>query len=337
MMILKLSIECGFEDFWYQKGSFMRKVLLNALLTTCAGFLLSGMPVYAEGNILTVSKDGTCQFATITEAVTAAESGDSIYIGPGVYEEAVDTGAKELALVGTDRAACILQNDTESYFTPPLNMACGRVENLTIRANRKRTGSTIDENISPSYLHAGAPGIAKADFTDYAIHVESPASTGHNVTIRHCDLRSDCNHVLGMGLHGNMNVLIEDCTIYSGGAGFLIGMHDAEKCGFGPAAVTFRDLTMAAENACPSMMLMSIHPELSRISMNFQNVHVLVGTDGTVSVTNMNGLPGDGYMGTQAFVLAKGSEEGPVYHAPERVANVPEQAEDLKQTLEEGV
>ncbi len=315
----------------------MRRFLIKGFLTTCAGFLLSVMPVQADGNILTVSKDGTCQFRTISEAVWVAESGDSIYIGPGIYEEAVDTGAKELSLVGTDRASCILQNDTESYFTPPLNMACGRVENLTIRANRKKTGSTIDEMISPSYLHAGAPGLIKADFTDYAIHVESPASYGRSVTIIHCDLRSDCNHVLGMGLHGNMNMTIEDCTIYSGGAGFLIGMHDAEKSGFGPANVTLRDLTMAAENTCPSMMLMSIHPELSRVTMNFQNVHVLVGTDGTVSVTNMNGQPGDGYMGTQSFVLAKDSEEGPIYHTPGIMANAPEQAEDLEQTLEEGV
>ncbi len=314
----------------------MKRILINGVVTTCAAVMLAVIPVHAEGNILTVSKDGTCQFSTITEAVLAAESGDSIYIGPGVYEEAVDTGAKDLALVGTDRTKCILQNDTESYFTPPLNMACGRVENLTIRANRKKTGSSINEMISPSYLHAGAAGTVKADFTDYAIHVESPASYGHNVTIRHCDLRSDCNHVLGMGLHGNMNITIEDCTIFSGGAGFLIGMHDAEKCGFGPANVILRDLTMVAENTCPSMMLMSIHPELSRISLNFQNAHVLVGTDGTVSVTNINGQPGDGYMGTQSFVLANGSEEGLIYHAPGGAEDVPAEAEDLEQTLEEG-
>lgn len=295
----------------------MQIKIMKSIQVSIFGMLLAcliPLTVQAEGNTWLVAKDGTGQFDRIADAVMVATDGDTIQIAPGVYEEAIDTGAKELSLIGMDRDHCVLQNDSESYFTPPLNIACGRVENLTIYAYRKKENSTIDVNITPSYLHTGMPGNQKSDFTDYAIHVESPASYGKSLSICHCNLRSDCNHVLGMGVHGNMKVLMEDCILYSGSAGFPIGMHDAEKEGFGTTDVTFKDVMIAAENQCPTMMLLSYHPTINRINLNFQNVQVLFGTSQNISVTNMDGKLGKGWMGTNCFYLAKGSQEGPIYH-----------------------
>ena len=62
-----------------------------------------------EGNVYIVAQDGTGDFLTIQEGVDAVNSGDTLIICPGVYEENVEIMAKTVNLLGVDRDSCILQ------------------------------------------------------------------------------------------------------------------------------------------------------------------------------------------------------------------------------------
>ena len=49
--------------------------------------------------VLTVTQDGSGDYATVWEALEAAQNGDEIWIGPGYYDESTDSGeVRELLL-----------------------------------------------------------------------------------------------------------------------------------------------------------------------------------------------------------------------------------------------
>lgn len=86
-----------------------------------------------EGNVYIVAQDGTGDFLTIQEGVDAVNSGDTLIICPGVYEENVEIMAKTVNLLGVDRDSCILQYDTVNYGKVPLTVAAGQISNITIK------------------------------------------------------------------------------------------------------------------------------------------------------------------------------------------------------------
>ncbi len=47
-----------------------------------------------------VAKDNSGDFATISEAVLAAKSGDKIYVKPGVYNERVEIRVPDILIEG---------------------------------------------------------------------------------------------------------------------------------------------------------------------------------------------------------------------------------------------
>lgn len=85
-----------------------------------------------EGNVYIVAQDGTGDFLTIQEGVDAVNSGDTLIICPGIYEENVEIMAKTVNLLGVDRDSCILQYDTVNYGKVPLTVAAGQISNITI-------------------------------------------------------------------------------------------------------------------------------------------------------------------------------------------------------------
>jgi hypothetical protein len=91
-------------------GRFLKAVVAIAaavavLTTSNAAEITSfaAKTVQATPTQYIVAKNGTGNFTTISEAVNAASSGDTILIYPGTYEEIVDAGEKELNIVGTSR------------------------------------------------------------------------------------------------------------------------------------------------------------------------------------------------------------------------------------------
>jgi len=64
-----------------------------------AGAVVAGSALLAAPTALVVAQDGTGTHATISDAVDAAEDGDTILVKPGTYVEAV-TIDKDIALIG---------------------------------------------------------------------------------------------------------------------------------------------------------------------------------------------------------------------------------------------
>lgn len=74
------------------------------------------------------------KYKTIQSAVDDAPDGATIHIMRGVYNEAVDIRStkKKLHLIGEQRDLVILTHGMEDYYTPPLEMNEGMVENMSI-------------------------------------------------------------------------------------------------------------------------------------------------------------------------------------------------------------
>lgn len=148
--------------------------------------------------ILYVGKNGE-EFATIQDAVDNAidtpKNPVIIVVMSGIYMESIKLcGGRYISIVGINKETCILQNDTGDYFTPPLEIAGkSSIYNMTIIA-------THDNGINNAYQ-------------SYAVHHDFEGE-GISV-IDNCKLVSYQNSAIGIGLHNNQTLIINNCELYS--------------------------------------------------------------------------------------------------------------------------
>ncbi len=84
------------------------------------------------GNNATAARNGL-PFLTITAALAAALAGDTVYVLPGTYNEAISIPAN-VSLVGLDGARVIIQRLAVVAATDLVNLAVGsRIENVTLK------------------------------------------------------------------------------------------------------------------------------------------------------------------------------------------------------------
>jgi len=135
-------------------------------------------------------------YLTIQAAVNAStgtvDNPQVILIYPGIYEEAVDAIGKYISLVGVDKGACRIVSNTGNYETPPLECSAGvSAYNLTFEATNLE-----GDGFYPSY----------------AIHMDF-AGEGVSRFIN-CDMISHVNAAMGIGLHENQTLIIDNCQLY---------------------------------------------------------------------------------------------------------------------------
>lgn len=180
----------------------------------------------AGKNVLTVSSDGTpgC-FGTISEAVMAASDGDIIVILPGEYEESLDLRGRDLTLWGTDSSSCIIKFDTSRYTTPVLNISSGSFINLTVYGYRGETrefnGYLSDSVISPDNMDDY--------YTGYAVHIDDDSEYGRSVAFIDCNIISENNNCLGIGLRDRFSASFDGCTFISTGHAGILYVHDPDN------------------------------------------------------------------------------------------------------------
>ncbi|MGH3813639.1 MAG: right-handed parallel beta-helix repeat-containing protein [Pseudonocardiaceae bacterium] len=108
-------------------------VLLLVLLTGCAGGAArsegSIRPPGAGAVTITVPGDAP----TISAAVTAAEPGDLVLVGPGTYRETVQITTEGITLRGTDRARVVIDGEVIRPNGVVVRSAGVTVQNLTVR------------------------------------------------------------------------------------------------------------------------------------------------------------------------------------------------------------
>lgn len=129
----------------------------------------------------------------IQDAVDGIDWEGTVILLPGIYQEQVKAWGKKVHLYGADKEGCVLESYSASYYSPPLEIAAGSVRNLTIRAR------DVDGRTSDKYA--------------YGVHVEDNALYGETLVFENCDIRSDYNSAVGLGMRGGCEVQFINVTL----------------------------------------------------------------------------------------------------------------------------
>ena len=154
-------------------------------------------------NIITVGKNN-CDYTSIKEAVkNANDSKDNpitILIYPGVYDEVIESRNRYISFVGVNRDTCIIRDTSGKYANSPMWISGGEwlLQNLTFIANGDNAGGWV-------------PTWENFDFPSYAIHIDGGGAGKGNII--NCVAYSECLNSIGIGLHNNETITIEDTII----------------------------------------------------------------------------------------------------------------------------
>lgn len=232
-----------------------------------------------QHSLYIVSQDGMGDFTTIQAGVDAVQSGDTLLICPGVYEESVEVLNKTVNLVGWDRDKCIIRYNASKYAKAPLIFSAGNVENLTIYGY----GGEIQEQksgIALAEIYGNENGTVdeiarwQSMFLGYAVHIDSNYLYGKNVHMKSCKIISDNNYCVGIGGRGESSVVLDQCELVANGMGGCIYYHNTDEEAFGGEAYfTLRDCTLK-NYRCPYVIAMHSISECNLIYLTFQNTHV---------------------------------------------------------------
>lgn len=141
------------------------------------------------GYIHTVKQSGG-DYSTISAAVAAASVGDIILVYPGTYQESIKTYNKEIHIIGMDRDTTILTYHGRDYSNPPLEIARGSVENLTIRTT-----------------NTGTVGAHNA----YCVHIDNDAEANGGLTFRNVRFENPVHQGVGIGLRAHFTLTFDQC------------------------------------------------------------------------------------------------------------------------------
>lgn len=194
--------------------------------------LLAALPGTGSGATYHLSADGAGDFPTITEAIAAAETGDSILLAAGLYlgpgNTQLNFGGKDIVLAGAGPEATIL--DCEDSGVPVLRIENGEtraavLRDMTLRNNYHYYAPTgvIVEGASPSFIgvHLEGFGGGAYYYPGGALDAYDSSLLLRDVEVRNCYSRG------GLRFSGGApeleRVLVEDCSRsggeYNGGPG----------------------------------------------------------------------------------------------------------------------
>ena len=189
-----------------------------------------------------VSKDGSGDFTTVTDACNAANSGESIYIKSGVYDNEVIVGtwSKKLYLVGESAKDTIIKNSLGDYNRPPIQIGSGYLKNITFYSE-----------------YTGTQERGSGSTMSYAVHSESDNLANDNLTIEDCILISDYAPSFGMGMRGGCNVTLKNCYLKGNYSGALL-FHDADNISYvGEQNISVIDCVLYENNTAACIIMQS--------------------------------------------------------------------------------
>ena len=247
-----------------------------------------------EGNVYIVAQDGTGDFLTIQEGVDAVNSGDTLIICPGVYEENVEIMAKTVNLLGVDRDSCILQYDTVNYGKVPLTVAAGQIRNITIKGYKNANKGMFLPVISvqeDSFDEDSQELLRQSAYSGYAVHVDQNYLYGKELSFEKCRIESYNSYCMGIGSRGESTITVTECELLAAGDGGCIYLHDVGTLDVGGSSTMIFRNSMLQSSLCPYIMTIhALHTE-NQMYLTFQNVKVYgvaYEDNGGYSFTNMN-------------------------------------------------
>ena len=291
----------------YYKKNIQRKLWILAIIL--CGYMGFGIKAYAadeqwfaqqveklakEGNVYIVAQDGTGDFLTIQEGVDAVNSGDTLIICPGVYEENVEIMAKTVNLLGVDRDSCILQYDTVNYGKVPLTVAAGQISNITIKGYKNANKGMFLPVISvqeDSFDEDSQELLRQSTYSGYAVHVDQNYLYGKELSFEKCRIESYNSYCMGIGSRGESTITVTECELLAAGDGGCIYLHDVGTLDVGGSSTMIFRNSMLQSSLCPYIMTIhALHTE-NQMYLTFQNVKVYgvaYEDNGGYSFTNMN-------------------------------------------------
>jgi hypothetical protein len=88
-----------------------------------------------NSHFIVVDITGNGDYTSLRHAVFAANDGDIIFVRRGVYDnQEVEAWDKDITIIGESPYNTIIQNSTDDYHTPPLEMSRGALYNLQFHA-----------------------------------------------------------------------------------------------------------------------------------------------------------------------------------------------------------
>lgn len=229
-------------------------------------------------------------FSTITDAYNSAEDGDTILVHEGTYDETVHAYTKKVHIKGIDREKCILTHGGLSRFSPPLEMASGSLENMTIIAT---DSGDVGENPA------------------YCLHIDYGQEENNALTIRNVTFYHEAWQAVGIGLRHNFTLTFENCSFKSDTKAGLY-CHDwetsdtsADKSG---QKLIVRNCTIeATSDANPALLLQSQELATDCTEVTFErNIVVNHGTGANIGMVRWAGrtLTNESYLGSSDWKLA---------------------------------
>ncbi len=237
--------------------------------------LLQYLTTVAQGGpIYEVMADGTGDFTSIQEAVEQVESGATLLIYPGIYEEYVEIIDKTVNLIGTDKENCILMSDTKDYHHIPLTIAAGTIYNMTICGSNP-TKENMVSFIERDYDSTDLTSVYnwQSQFPGYAIHIDQDYAYGRELLIEGCRIISDSNYCVGIGCRGWNTITFADCEFFSNGGGCIFLHNTQTSCGNGEAYFIMRDCELR-NYLSPYIISVQSTGNINPTYLTFQNVKV---------------------------------------------------------------
>lgn len=177
-----------------------------------------------------------CEYKKVSDAVNDAVNGDIIFIHNGYYpDEVIDASTKTISIIGESSNGVTIVNDLSTYSKPPLQIGSGFIYNL--RLISKNTGKQSQD-----------PDGTKS----YAIHCDYDSLENSSLTIKNCELISEVNSGIGIGLRTNGVIILDNCLIQSFSERVPLFVHDSVKINAGKQYLTIKncDIFSNVENCC---------------------------------------------------------------------------------------
>ena len=192
----------------------MRKILapLLGILVTC--LIVSTLAVSVNGAALNVGSGG--EYTSITAAVNAAQSGDTITISAGTYSENVVV-TKSVTIKAASPGSTVVTASDPSKDVFVVQATNVRIEGLTITGATGASGIHVDHNSACVMSDISAHGNDRAIYLDGATNCEVSSSNladnGYGV---YCDNASNntISSIVATGEQGNGKALGDGIYMY---------------------------------------------------------------------------------------------------------------------------
>ncbi len=214
----------------------MKKIyaLLLSFLLLIPWHLPEGNSSY-DGNVLYVGGNGEGNYSSISDAVFAAEDGDTIFVYSGTYEESVYIG-KRINLIGESKESVIIVAGIYGYA---INVSCDGVfiKNFSITGGAALNAGVVIHSCSCILENCRV----------YENSWDGISIKGDGNVIRGCEI---FDNLYGIEISGDENS-IENCSIYGNSGAIEMEYADGniiEKCEIGNNIYSGISMTKSSHN-----------------------------------------------------------------------------------------